>query len=971
MKRVYLPLSLLTLVLIGLTPAFSAGSPDVAASKKKGTIPPDLRLTKVKAKQSQAKQSQKDLAVKIGRENHSEGENMPPALRRHFEKLMQSIPGRGGEGPAGSAAAWRFERRAYPEKDISLAKIEGARAAHAEHQAAAVKTFAAASLATPAPTWISLGPTQAVYPFSPFRTSGVYVPNRYLAGGRATALAISPVCVPGNCVLFATAAGGGVWRTKDALKSPPVWTYLSGSFGINAAGAIALDPNNSKVVWVGTGEANASSDSEAGVGLYKSEDGGDTWSGPIGRGFFVARSIGSIAIDPTDSNTMYVASTLGVRGVSSVEGGETASIIPGAPPWGLYKTTDGGVTWSFIFNGAPSTNGCRNTLNVVLNRTPCSVEGVRRVVLDPKNPNIVYAGVYAKGVWRSSDGGKTWQQIFLPIADAVATGFAERPEIAVTQLPNGNTRMYVGIGQIGAPPARFFRSDNVATGTPRFSSLSSAQPSSPGFATFNFCTGQCWYDNFVYTPAGNPDVVYVGGSYHYSETGRISNGRGVVLSTDAGRTFTDMTMDATDVIHPNGLHPDQHSLVTNPGNPMQFFESNDGGIMRSSGQFADISANCSNRGLSGAVLDRCQQLLSRVPTTLTGINQGMSTLQFYSLSVSPFDSTLLQGGTQDNGTWQSTSTPNLFRQTIFGDGGQSGFDVSNPRFRFHTFFVAQVDVNFADGATQDWNWIGDPIVGTGEEFYVPIISDPKVSGTMFVGTRTVFRTKTHGMGTMNLATFRFQCNEFTGHFQVQCGDWVPIGTTNLIDKTLGTRAGGAVAAVRRAESDTSTLWSATSTGRVFISKNADADPADSVTFTRLDTTASVAPNRFITGIAVDPANPNHAWISYSGYNASTPSTPGHVFEVTFNPQSLSATFVDRSLNLRDLPITDVAFDKVTGDLYTASDFGVYRLRSGGTAWALAAQGMPNVEVAGLTLVPNARLLYAASHGRGAWVLHLK
>ena len=228
---------------------------------------------------------------------------------------------------------------------------------------------------------------------------------------------------------------------------------------------------------------------------------------------------------------------------------------------------------------------------------------------------------------------------------------------------------------------------------------------------------------------------------------------------------------------------------------------------------------------------------------------------------------------------------------------------------------------------------------------------------MFVGTRTVFRTKTHGMGTMNLATFRFQCNEFTGHFQVQCGDWVPIGTTNLTDKTLGTRAGGAVAAVRRAESDTSTLWSATSTGRVFISKNADADPADSVTFTRLDTTASVAPNRFITGIAVDPANPNHAWISYSGYNASTPSTPGHVFEVTFNPQSLTATFV--------------AFDKVTGDLYTASDFGVYRLRSGGTAWALAAQGMPNVEVAGLTLVPNARLLYAASHGRGAWVLHLK
>jgi hypothetical protein len=68
---------------------------------------------------------------------------------------------------------------------------------------------------------------------------------------------------------------------------------------------------------------------------------------------------------------------------------------------------------------------------------------------------------------------------------------------------------------------------------------------------------------------------------------------------DGGQTFTDMTMDATDVVHPNGLHPDQHSLVTNPGNPLQFFESNDGGIMRSSGAFGDISANCGSRGLAG------------------------------------------------------------------------------------------------------------------------------------------------------------------------------------------------------------------------------------------------------------------------------------------------------------------------------------------------------------------------------------
>jgi hypothetical protein len=385
----------------------------------------------------------------------------------------------------------------------------------------------------------------------------------------------------------------------------------------------------------------------------------------------------------------------------------------------------------------------------------------------------------------------------------------------------------------------------------------------------------------------------------------------------------------------------------------------------------DISSTCATRNLTAGALTRCQQLLSAVPTQLQGINRGVSTLQFYSLSVSPFDSTLLQGGTQDNGTWQSTNTPGLFRNTIFGDGGQSGFDAKNPAFRFHTYFVAQVDVNFMNGQTSDWNSIADPIVGTGGEFYIPIVSDPVVSKTMFAGTVTVFRTKTDGVGTMTLPQFRFQCNEFTGHFQVQCGDWVPLGTTALTDAALGTLAGGDVAAIARASSDKSTMWLATSTGRLFITANADADPETAVTFTRIDTASTLAPNRFVSGIAIDPANAIHAWISYSGYSRTTPSTPGHVFEVTYNPNTQTATFVDRSRNLADLPITDVAYDSVTGDLYASSDFGVYRVRGGFTQWNLAASGMPNVEVSGLTIVPGARVLYAATHGLGAWALKLR
>src|SRR2546426_5571953 len=90
-------------------------------------------------------------------------------------------------------------------------------------------------------------------------------------------------------------------------------------------------------------------------------------------------------------------------------------------------------------------------------------------------------------------------------------------------------------------------------------------------------------------------MTSLGGSYQYSETGVISNRPAVVLSTYAGVSFTDMTMDATDDVHPNGIHPDQHFLVTNPSDPFQFFEASDGGIVRTSGQFADVSGHCSGR----------------------------------------------------------------------------------------------------------------------------------------------------------------------------------------------------------------------------------------------------------------------------------------------------------------------------------------------------------------------------------------
>jgi hypothetical protein len=102
-----------------------------------------------------------------------------------------------------------------------------------------------------------------------------------------------------------------------------------------------LDPNDPNTVWVGTGESNASADSEAGVGIYKSTDGGDTWTGPLGKSRFNSRAVGTIAIDPSNPNTIYAGSTRAVRGISSVLSGGAVSLSPGAPVFGLYQSVDG------------------------------------------------------------------------------------------------------------------------------------------------------------------------------------------------------------------------------------------------------------------------------------------------------------------------------------------------------------------------------------------------------------------------------------------------------------------------------------------------------------------------------------------------------------------------------------------------------------------------------------------------------
>jgi len=852
------------------------------------------------------------------------------------------------------------------------------------------------------PVWQNLGPSTVA-------TSGNTSGN---ISGRVSALAVSSRCGLGsNCRLWVGTAGGGVWRTDDAMhRTDPRWKWIGSGLGTNSIGALGVDPNDRSgdTIFVGTGETNSPNNSGAGTGLYRSKDSGDNWTristmitdtvvqpGPID--FTSTRGISTVVVQPGNSQVIYVATTTAMLGMTAVRGGQAQTTGYPQPRVGLYRTSDGGKSWTLLW--VPP-------LDPIIPPNPHAgvgmgdtMIGVRHVKLDPRNPAIVYAVAWNNAIHRSAPSLENGDASFKPVYGIVGGGrFRDLAMFDIT-VKNGKTRLYVYNGTDAVAPQGLYRLDNAdvpaatlvsgpltsLTNTSAWQSLSSDSTTQPGFTSRRMCGSQCFYDLVVATPPSDPDTVVIGGQLH------SSFGEPTIRSTDAGVSFQ---MFGSDAQSPQGSsHVDVRAVAFHPRDNAIVWVGSDGGVVRNDGTFVDIRNRASQIcGTSAA----CLTLVSSVPNKLYFMNKGLQTLQFYNVAVDPADPLRRQiGGLQDNSTvWQDGSGSRENWKTLFGAGdgtSASGFHPTNPAILFASFQSNNFYTNFRNGDSTLWVRTHDPFKVAGERESITqntgrqfLTFDKARPDTQFTAFQHVWRTQANGG---QQAFLEASC-KFSGGATsaLVCGDWVPLGVAHpfevgstpdspsrkpgdLTSDFYGTdRTGGLVVSAERASADTGTLWAATSFGRLYVAKNVDG-PAANVQFVRIDTPGT--PNRFVTRIFVDPNDPNVAYISYSGFNALTPGTPGHVLRVVYNAANQQASFTSMDFDLGDMPINTIAFDDVTGDLFAGTDFGPLVLRHEANHWERAGTGHPEALMVDLEIDSQRRVLVAATHGLGVYYLDLR
>ncbi len=710
---------------------------------------------------------------------------------------------------------WFYLERAFPQGRIAREDWQRAQLQARDLKEAARQATRQEPGRKSRATWQPLGPTNV--------------------GGRITDLAVDPT---DENVIYAGAAEGGVLRSFNGGQT---WLPVFDDQSSLAIGALAIDPSDPNVIYAGTGEVNPGGGSVAygGAGVFRSRDQGNSWTS---LGLENTGAIGRIRIDPTNPDRIFVAAM--------------GQLWETNPERGVFRTTDGGATWEQVL-------------------TVDDMTGCVDLIMRPDAPNVLLATMWERirqpefydyggpgcAVYRSDNGGDTWSLVGGGLPPPSVSGGRIGLSLCASQ-PDVMHAVYCdNIGYFDG----LYRSTDGGWNWTRTNDT---------VLTDVFASYGWWFGN-VRTHPVNPNIIYVLGLPFWR-------------STNGGASY----QDASHI-----MHVDHHALAFGPGSSPVIYNGNDGGVYRSTN--------------GGSLWVKLPDL----PIT-----------QMYRVALDTGNPVALYCGTQDNGT-QRTLTGALddWEHIFGGDGFQPlvhplDSDRIWAQYQYGNLYYS------SDGGS-NWNYATNGIgFSDRQNWNSPLIQDPTDPDTRYFGTNKLYRSNGN-------TSWLLISPDLTGGPHSD--------NPGQVDGTLTTLA--------VSPQDGNVIWTGSNDGYVQVTTTGGAF---------WQNVSASLPERWVTSVRCDPHDRETAYVTVSGFRWAEPLP--HVFRTT----SLGFSWENISGNLPEAPANDLVVDPLTsGRYFVATDVGIYETRDGGTTWEVMGLGLPNVVVTSLALRSAERILIAATYGR--------
>lgn len=681
--------------------------------------------------------------------------------------------------------------------------------------------------------------------------------------GRVTSIDVD---LTDSDIIYAGTASGGVWKSENGGIN---WKPVFDDQPTQSVGAVAVDQRNPDIIWVGTGEGNPRNSQNSGQGIYKSLDGGDTWTC---MGLEATKTIHRIFVHPDNSNVVYV--------------GAQGSAWGPNPERGVYRTTDGGKSWEQILYVNEST-------------------GLADLVMDPTNPNKMLAAMWEygrkpwtfnsggpnSGLYITYDGGDTWKRL------------TEKDG-----LPKGD------LGRIGLAIAPSNPSIIYALVEAKKNSLYQSKDG-----------GQTWKDvkpkgNFGNRPFYYSDIFVD----PHNENRLYSLHSLVTYSIDGGKTW--------EVLLPySGVHPDHHAMWIHPEDPSYIIEGNDGGL--------NISRD---RGESW-------QFVTNIPLA-----------QFYHISYDMDIPYHVAGGMQDNGSWvgpsyvwQSGGIRNAhWQEVFFGDG----FDVLfKPDDNRYVYAMSQGgNVGMVDRETGDSKFIKpthpDPAVELRFHWNAGIAQNPFNPCGLYYGSQFLHYSTDCGTS-WNIISPDLTTNDSTKQQQHLSGG-LTIDDTEAENHTT-------ILAIAPSTLNQDVIWVGTDDGMLQVTRDGGA------TWTNTsDRLPGVKAGSWIPFIELSDKNEGEAFVIVNDYRRN--DWRPMAFHTTNYGRNWKQIVDETQANGHALSIVQDPIEEHL--LFLGTDYGLYISFDKGQNWQQWTQGFPAVSTRDLQIHPREHDLIIGTFGRAAWIM---